>query len=445
MADPLYVSGPGPTGEGVLGAKVLGFDPMPAQLALFGVLGAGFGSNVLQIPRRTGKTEGLFCVAVGRSIERGGYVVAYTAQTGVASRRRFMGLANRLQRRDIDCRISRANGREAIAFPNGSEILFFNPDPGSWRGDAIDLILIDEAQEIGPEKGLELMGAVLPTQDTRPGGQLVVSGTAGSSRSGLLWEQLLRGRRGVGGVLDYAAPDGFDPDDEAGWLSVHPGPAGVTEDQALDVLRRRHAELGAEQFGREYLGIWGESALGGFTPELWMLRGTEQLNVRPAVFGVGLDVPPGGDSASVCAAYVLGDGRTVVELLGESSVPDVVRFVRSSRVPLTYDPMSVESVVFVEAVKRAEPRAQLVALSTLDAAAACAAFSAGVVSGSVAHLRQPALSEAVVGARRRPVRDGGWLWGRRVSGGSIAPLVAATWALRALVEAPVRPSFNVVT
>jgi hypothetical protein len=171
--------------------------------------------TVLHAPRRSAKTTSALAVAIGRLFdpELEDYQVALTGQTGVKARDRFLtDVAKPLERLypDPDTRpftINRAAGSTHIRWPDGSRLSVLPPNPESFRGDAFDMILIDEAQTIDPEESEDLEAAILPTMLTRPGAQLVLLLTAGDHRSGLAWKYLELGRAGMSGLLDYSAPD----------------------------------------------------------------------------------------------------------------------------------------------------------------------------------------------------------------------------------------------
>ncbi len=60
----------------------------------------------------------------------------------------------------------------------------------------------------------------------------------------------------------------------------------------------------------------------------------------------------------------------------------------------------------------------------------CGQFFDLVAEKQLRHLGQPELVAALSGAAKRDLGDGAWAWGRRVSSANIAPLVAATLAVR---------------
>ena len=63
-------------------------------------------------------------------------------------------------------------------------------------------------------------------------------------------------------------------------------------------------------------------------------------------------------------------------------------------------------------------------------AAACGQLADAVTQGTIRHIGQATLVDAIRGAKVRPLGDA-WAWGRRVSSVDISPLVAVTnarWA-----------------
>jgi len=217
------------------------------------------------VPRRAGKTTVLLALAIGRCLTRPGYSVLFTAQSGTKASARFLEMARTLERQNPNdvmrgFRIMRGAGNQNLTFANGSIFQVLPPKPDAFRGDSGDLIILDEAQEHTADMSAELIGAILPTMDTRPGAVLVVAGTAGERRSGLFWDTLVEGRAGVKGVgiIQFAAPDTTTPEeaaDPATWIASHPGIGTLTD---VDTIAQRFERLPFPQFAREYLGIWPE-------------------------------------------------------------------------------------------------------------------------------------------------------------------------------------------
>lgn len=453
-ATPLHISPIPPSSPdtaGVVGAKLMGHKPMPVQRQIWELAGARaprlstalYPNLAIEVPRRAGKTDALLSLAVGRCEHGPDYLAGYTAQTGAKSRERFYALLRRMERYGQGTwRARQSRGEERIEWENGSALLFGPPKAEWWRGDAFDLVLLDEAQLVDPVDAAELLGSLLPVFWTRPDAQFVVSGTAGETRDGLLWEALESARAALPGwgILEYALPEGADPDDETNWLLAHPGPAGVGHARALEVLRMAHAQMGPEEFGREVLGRWPELSVAVVFPAaLWDSLGVDAQPAQPRRFGLAFEVTPDGDRAAVTATWRDGPltwGGVLEEAEGMAWVaPYVASVARRARLPVWHDSTPNNSAVASQ-IARALPGVAVHACTALEYASGCALLHSEVTAGTFRHSRQPALDAAVGVAAKRPLLDGGWAWGRKASTGYIHPLVALSVGLRAFDTLP---------
>lgn len=245
----------------------------PQQLVIVDHLNAaGLDEYVVEIPRRASKTTTIFCWLHGRCLSRPDYFVTFSAQSGVKGSARLREWANQLDRvqpaDDADLppwlrgtrpkrppqalalfgedqltapppagrgfRIMRGEVGKGIYYDNGSKVLVLKPDAESYRGEAGDVSWIDEAQEIDPEEGADLLAGIIPLQDTREDAALVISGTAGEARIGPFWERVnkLRSRDPDIGGVDYAAHE------DTPWEVIE------DEDQAMELLARIHPGIG---------------------------------------------------------------------------------------------------------------------------------------------------------------------------------------------------------
>ena len=337
-------------------------------------------------------------------------------------------------------------GSEGIYFPaTRSRFQVFAPKKDAMHGKQSDLTIVDEAWAHDAEKGLELDQAIDPTQATRPGAQTIIASTMGDDGSEYLEGKYEAAKEALLDpssrtfLVDYGIPEDADPEDLDVIAAWHPA-IGHTIDHAFIVGAR-------QRFRTKVNGIWVDDAAGfaraygnrptrtrvaAFAPGRWEAAGTE-LRDRPERVGYGFDVTPSGDAATVVAAWRESNGTGYVEVLYAGDVKgaatELVRLAKL-RVELAYDPAGVETLALADTVRRRHKHAKLKGLGVLEVAAACAAFAAGVIAGTVAHFRQADLTEAADGAATRPYRDGGWLWARKDSRANISPLVAATIALR---------------
>lgn len=434
--------------EFLTGCMAMGFTPTPQQWKIASAMNAWDVERDRPInttmgvcvPRRAGKTTVLLAIALGRCLSRPGYTVLFTAQSGTKASARFLELARSLERRQPDpdvrgFRIMRGAGNQNLTFHNGSLFQVLTPKPDAFRGDAGDMILLDEAQEHTVDESAELLGAILPTMDTRPGAQLVVAGTAGERRSGLFWDVLDEGRREVKGtgIVEFAAPDTIT-EEEAGmpetWLAAHPGIGTLTD---LETIQKRFEKLPLPQFMREYLGIFPEDYSQSVIDAVkWHGLGMD-FQAKPENFALAFDVAVDGSVACIAAAW-REDGKAFVEIvehkLGtEWLVPRLNELARKYRTLIGHDTVGA-ALVEAEAMNRLRPRPRVQPLAYRDIAPACAMFMKEFNEGSLRHFDQSSLNDAVSKAVKRPLGENGWAWGRRASGGDITPLAAATFALR---------------
>lgn len=445
MARPLHVS---PTPDDVdlhefeLGMQMLHMDETaPQQLEVARVLQAETADGVplydeigITIPRRGSKTTSIWAVLLGRCKNRAGYKVVTTAQSGLKARERFLEVARILQRHNVgDYRVLRGAGAEAIEWNNGSRLWVVPPLGDAFRGDAADVILFDEAQEHSVELTADLLGGALALMDTRVGGQLIVAGTAGVSRSGMLWDYLEDGRKGLNGIVEYAAPEGADPTNESTWLAAHPGIGTLT---TLDKVRARFSKLPLAQFQREYLGMWPfDLNSRAIDPADWSAGASDVFPPKPARFALGYDVAPDQASAALVAAWRDADGTAWLEVIehaaGDAWLPKAIYNItrRFPNARVGYDNIGPNQAIADRLMREARPRPRLVSLGTREITAAAAQIAQDLAAHTLRHKTDPALDSAADIATRRSIGDGSWAWGRRKSG-DIAALVAGTNALR---------------
>jgi|GEM_PF-904619 len=460
----------------------------PQQLLMADALNAGIRRTVVEVPRRGSKTTTILAWCLGRCASRSRYKITYSAQTGAIGVKNFDDWV----REDIDrinppddtdlppwlrgarakpkavarhealsgetlltevaparptggrgFTIRKGNTKTDMNFDNGSSFTVVRPEAGAYRGKAADVSWLDEAQEIDPVQGDDLIAGVLPLQDTRPGAMIVVSGTAGEARVGPLWKWLDRLRNGdpeVGGV-DYAAPEGTDweaiEDEDAAMRliqRVHPGIGTLT---TMEAMRSNWHDMAKPKWAREYLSMWPETMGVAAIPAGWWEAA--RLDRRPRIpdrVAFGLDVRPGGSVAAICAAWRTPAGTAYVEVIGHQSgtswVPQRAReLMKYSGATIAYDDIGEGKATATE-VEGMRPKPRLRVQTYREHAAGCVQILRDLERGTLKHFGQASLDDAAATATKREVRsdNGVWLWGVGANGGDISTLVAATRALR---------------
>ena len=465
--------------EFIRGAELMGFannpDTLkPQQLRTADLLNSDLDSFVIESPRRASKTTSILLVLLGRCDLRPGYQVTFSAQSGVASSRRFREWANRLDQispplyddpmnrarpvsrhlslfgddptanADRGFRILRGAANQRIEWANGSSFIVLRPEASSYRGEAADVSWIDEAQEILPADGEDLLAAILPLQDTKVGAALILSGTAGEVRTGIFWDYLTRGRDKdpTVGILDYAAPEDtpweiIEIESEAMALlqTVHPGIGTLT---TMDKMLKNYRSMSKPQWAREYLSMWPETfGVTAVKPEHWIHSKLTTKKAKPVKVAFGLAIKPGGSVAAIVAAWRDRTGAAYVEVVehrqGTAWLPkrmqELTQTYRGSTV--AYDDIGEGKATAVECAPLS-PRVRLKMQTYRETAAGCIQFLRDLDRGTIHHFDQISLNEAVARAGKREIRGdaGQWLWTTLTPGDDITALDAATRALR---------------
>lgn len=405
----------------------------PHQIALGELLDSGVETTAVCWPRRAGKTTTTWAWILGRCQTVEGTQWVTTAQTGIKARDRFMATARLLDRyfpeESGGPHVYRGAGHEALEFQNGSRLVVVAPKGEAFRGEGAS-VYVDEPQEFDKVRSDELRQAVYPLLDTLDGGQIILSGTAGSSRVGWFWEALESGRRGEPSyaLSEYAAPDHADPDDEDVWRATHPGIGTLT---TMDKMRARRAGLSLPMWSQEYLGIWPpDLSTSAISMAAWT-EATVPQSELPDRFGLAFDVSPDSSSAAVCAAWRDDDGVAHVGVLehraGVSWLPKLVAAIaKKHRVPaIRYDGIGANHGPASEAAREG---VRVVSSSPKDAQAATQRIVANLEDGALRHFGQSSLNMAAEGAAWRQ-SEGGRYFARKASANDISPLMAAALAL----------------
>lgn len=297
------------------------------------------------------------------------------------------------------------------------------------RGEAFDLVILDEAGEPDPQKVEDVLAAAMPTLDTRPGAQLVVAGTAGKFREGnLLWMWLELLRAGKAGGAAYHLPETLQDDDADDWAvlgpliaAAHPGIGTLT---TLAAVEGNYLTLPRSTFLAEYGGLFGDEGgtVGLFDPLKWARTGRDDdpSTVQPpARWSIAFAPHPDQLVVSILAAWRDESGKAVALLLDridgiDGAAPALLRLWRKHRRPIVYDSGSQVAQLIVEKLRQTRNvRVDLVPYNFGDVKRAASLIVDEVDRENVVHWsRQLELSEAIHRAVRRKSGDRGWLLGR---------------------------------
>lgn len=458
------------------GARLLRFDgeraiggrrPQPQQLFIADTLNAGHQRNVFLVPRRSSKSTSLNAVAVGRAAYREDYRVGIlTLTSGKAGRKRFLkDVATPIEalyrdKRTRPMRVSRIAGMEGVDFTkSGGGTVDWLSTLDDVRGEAFDLFILDEGGEPNdPEYIAEVLAAVLPTLDTRPGAQVATIGTAGRFRTGnLLWDALANGRAGQGGIAAWHFPETVTEAELSDWEPTDENPEGRARElielhhpgvgtlTTLESIKENFDTFSREKFAREYGNIFGTigEAQGLLNPVKWAEAGTgADLPDPPAEFELGVVAHPDQLISSIVAAWRDDEGRAVLLLLENKRGVEWLRkatpaYARKYNRAITYDSASPVLARFATGWERLRnPRPRLRPLGFMDVKKAATLIVDEVERGRVLHYRQPELDEAAKKVVKRKAGVNGWALGRdpKAPEDDITPIEAGALALLAFDE-----------
>lgn len=421
------------------------------------------------VPRRAGKTTSFWAITLGRMLRVEDYQVGFTGQTQVKARERFMRdvydrIVAKWDLSDEACPVKvgiAMGGTYLLVKATRARLTIMAPSSESVRGDSYDLFGVDEGQEFDDLTGKSLLGAILPTFDTRDEmSQLIVMGTAGEAQSGLLWDVLELGREGKAGIVEYAA-NPFTPDAEEGepiedttsdpevWQRAHPGVGNLTP---LKAVQRNFDTLSLEAFKREYLGLWPAGSASRFiNPTDWLAcKVGGDLPELPAQWALGFAIHPEGKFSSIVAAWRDENGLAHLSVLDSREGTRWVstslgNMYRKHKKPLVYDSASAAANVEVESLNRTV-RPRVAPQSWPNVSTAASLVTKLIRTHGLRHHDQPALNEAIESATKRGTPNSSrWAFGRIDYGSDITALEAGAMALRYYDETPERTALPRMT
>lgn len=385
-----------------------------------------------------------------------------TARETFETAQQIIGSSEDLSRQVL--RYEMGSGYRLIHFKQDRKWLFTTRTNEGDRGTGWDKQILDEGFALRPSH----MGSILPVMSTRPLAQLVIGSSAGKPQSDVLREFRDRGRAGGDQSLSYNEWCALDPVEacDLGEACDHrrttPG-CGCDKPRIVQmansqmgrritreyIMVNERSNLTASEFARERMGWWDDPINVVEAPpidvDLWRDLEEDEPAVPETIDAFGVEVDLDQAFASLGAAALDEAGRTFVELLPPTrgGVPG----------PGRGTGWVVERCVEIDrdqgpgawAVDGGGPAAHLIpkleeaglyvlTLAAKDVVSACARMVNLVNDSELVHGPQSQLDAAVEGAKKRPLGDGGFTFGRRKSDVDVTPLLAVTLAAWAMEQ-----------
>lgn len=430
----------------------------------------------LTVPRQTGKTTIALSAAAHRCMAWQRQNVRYAAQSGTAAREKWQDDHlpllqsagwipgdGEVMRPHHKARVRLSNGREALIWRRTNSLYGLHTGAEqSGHGKTLHLGLLDEYFAQVDDR---VHAAWSPAMVTVPTAQTWWFSSAGTTRSVPLNEA-----RRVGRLLteaaapsrtayfEWSAPRGSDRRDPTVWLGCMPalcptpGPCRcsphwrhtVTLETIEHELEKASTPAKLAEFDRAYMNITRENLEAAPDPlvptiEAWELLKDDQSRGGNNV-AIGIDAYKGWAAISAMGDTADGLLRRQVLLEHGPGTDWVVRKAlaligRLSPVAIAIDDKG-EAAKLIQPLLNAglrrmgkEPhRGGLWVPSMVDLGAATSAWCDRVNNGHLVHLGQREMAQALPVARTRPLGDGAFALGRKVSSADITPATSGVLA-----------------
>lgn len=411
----------------------------------------------LSVPRQNGKNALIEIRELFGMVGRGEKIL-HTAHEVKTARKAFKRLQHFFgtQKNDpaakfpeLNARVEdvrNVNGQEAIYLKNGGSVEVVARSKNSARGFTVDVLIMDEAQEMG-EDDLE---AMMPTTSSAPTGnpQWIFTGTPpGPNANGEIFTRVRNEAIGGKSVRlswhEWSAEPDVDLDDREVWRLVNP--ALINGRLQFEVIEGERARFSEDGFARERLGVWASaSSERGVIPfDAWQGR-RDDGSLAVDRFTAGIEVGPDLAHASVSIAGQRVDGDWHIDLAeNRSGGAWIVGYVKQ----LVEANPQIRGVVGdvggpLAALLETKARSgrtryyltgagvEVMPLAVKELGAACTQMLAAVVAGTVHHVGATQMDTAVKVAGKRALGDTGmWVYSRKSATSDITPIQSATYAL----------------
>lgn len=354
-------------------------------------------------------------------------------------------------------KVTEAHGEEGIELLTGQRLRFVARSKRSGRGFSGDLLVYDEAMELGEHHVEASLPVLSARHDVTPGGpQVIYTGSAGDESSLVFGRVRNRGIAGADPSLFYAewsadeeayragTPEEQEAflDDPANWGTANPG-AGIRI--TFEHISRERRAMSSEAFARERLSIgrWPDPTAGKsvISEEQWSKVADEEARGQTNPVAFAIDMPPDRSSVSVAAARFMEDGRVQVELIARRQGTQWVMPWLKERVE-RWEPVCVAIGAGTPAATFAHEWETdellddelLYVVPTADQAIACGSFYDATVADepSLVHRDQTLLNAAIKEAVKKKASDA-WKFDRGGLG-DISPVWAIVLARHGLIE-----------
>lgn len=375
-----------------------------------------------ETPRQNGKTRDIQGRCAAEMLFYDGTVI-YTAQLQKTSTETFEEMAQLMDTKALrkflaPNGIRTALGREEIRLKSGARMKFLARTRNGGNGQHGSLLIFDEAQYLEPQAQGSFLAAISACR-TRRGPQTIYNGNSPEDGDyALIFERIrndaLSGKTKRTAWTEWSigcSKEVPDTTDRADWVRTNPSwgiliqPDTVeAEFESEDAVQFAHQRIGWFRERTTHTSVFGseewDALCVGESPEAWQVL-TYGIRFRP-------------DGKSVALAVCVSDGETChVEFIREAPMSDGLGWLEEwiAQRARDFSVVAIDGKSDVEdlrqrLVKRKVPRKAIVTATPANAASAAGMMLNAVHDGSVTHVDDRILRDAVLGATKRKIGEG---------------------------------------
>lgn len=400
------------------------------------------------VPRRNGKNE----VVAMRELWglKNGEHILHTAHRTTTTHAAWERLFDLLTKAGLEAVSSyRAYGKEHIELAEGGKIEFRTRTSKGGLGEGFDLLVIDEAQEYQDDQESALKYVVSDSKNP----QTIFLGTPPTPvSSGTIFPKLrneiLSGQKENAGWAEWSVERDTDPRDKEAWYETNPSLGTILTERAIT------DEIGSDRtdFNIQRLGRWIQyNQKSAIRHEEWESLRETVLPVLKGRLFVGIKYNHDAASVSMSIAVRTEEDRIFVEAVdcretkaGNGWMISFLHALSGHAKRIVIDGANGQNLM-AEAMKDA--KLQRPYLPTVkEIITANAFFEQCVFSGTLCHMGQPALAQAVENCEHRAIgSNGGFGYSAILDGVDISLLdsaVLACWAAEEFKDRPNKQKMN---